>query len=116
MKVSPSQELRKILLNGELLARITPQTKTFSLRAFSNPREFFVSMKKEVAHRSNVTYESVELQWSLLPRENASGIYGICGLRLEGASVNSTRTSLDDGLEERDITLYVTAVVRKKER
>lgn len=52
--------------------------------------------------------------WSLTLKENAIGMYGISNLKLEGASLNSNRTCLDDGLEERDVTVYVQAVVTKK--
>ena len=45
-----------------------------------------------------------------------AGLYGISGLKLEGGSVNANRTGLEDGIEEQDITLFVHAVVKKKER
>ena len=73
---------------------------------------------KEVAHRHGVVYEKVELVWSLSPRENVSGLYGVTSLKLEGGSVagNSNNPVIDDGLEEKDITLYVQAMVKKKDR
>lgn len=101
--------------NGLLLSAITPVSKIFSLKAFSNPREFFIAVKKDAAHKGNVIYEKVELTWSLVPRESLTGVYGISGIKLEGGSVNA-HGSLDDGIEQQDITLYVQAVVRKKEK
>jgi hypothetical protein len=68
--------------NGILLSIITSTSRVFNLRAFSNPREFFISLKKDLAHKANVIYEKVELQWSLLPKENSIGIYGISNLKL----------------------------------
>ena len=99
-----------------LLSTITSASKVFHLKAFSNPREFFVSIIKEVAHKNNVVYGKVDLQWSLQAKETVSGFYGICNLKLEGASLNGSKSGLDDGMEEKDITLYVHAVVRKKEK
>lgn len=111
-----SPSIMKSAGDGMLLSIVAPTSRVFNLRAFSNPREFFVSLKKDMAHKSSVIYEKVELQWSLLPKENATGIYGISNLKLEGATLNANKTSLDDGMEEQDITLFVQAVVKKKER
>lgn len=74
--------------NGQLLSTITPVSKIFNLKAFSNPREFFISIKKDLAHKSNVIYEKVELVWSLAPKDTLSGIFGISSIKLEGASVS----------------------------
>jgi hypothetical protein len=99
--------------NGLLLSAITPVSKIFNLKAFSNPREFFIAIRKDAAHRGNVIYEKVELTWSLQPKESLAGVYGISGVKLEGGSVSS-HGNLDDGVEQQDLTLYVQAVVRKK--
>lgn len=54
--------------HGLLLSTITPMSKIFNLKSFSNPREFFIAIKKDVAHKNNVIYEKVELIWSLVPK------------------------------------------------
>ena len=54
--------------------------------------------------------------WSLVPKENTQAMYGISNLKLEGASLNPNHTGLDDGVNERDITMYLQAVVKKKEK
>ena len=54
--------------NGLLLSSYSQHTKVFNLRAFSNPKEFFISIITDVAHKNEVVYEKVELIWSLLPR------------------------------------------------
>ena len=56
------------------------------MKAFENPRQFFIEIKMDVAIKNNVTFERVQLVWSLMPKEN---MYGICNLRLEGAGVNN---------------------------
>lgn len=101
--------------NGLLLSTITPVSKIFPLKAFSNPREFFIAIKKEAAHKGNVVYERVELVWSVIPRENLAGVYGISGIKLEGGNI-SAHGALDDGVEQGELTLYVQAAIRKKEK
>lgn len=109
-----SDHLMRNMGNGRLLSTITPVNKIFNLKAFSNPREFFISIKKDLAHKSNVIYEKVELVWSLAPKDTLTGVFGISSLKLEGATIIENR--LDDGVEQRDLTLYVQAVIRKKEK
>jgi hypothetical protein len=111
----PSEGLLRGMGNGLLLASLSSLSKIFSLKAFSNPREFFIAIKKEAANKANIVYERVELVWSLLPRESLTGIYGISGIRLEGGNISS-HGALDDGVEQRDLTLYVQAAVRKKDK
>ena len=86
------------------------------MKSFSNPREFFISIIQDTAHRNHVVYEKVEIVWTLLPKENTLGVYGISNLKLEGACLNANKNGLDEGVEERDITLYIQAVVKKKEK
>lgn len=62
-----------------------------------------------------MAYERVELSWSLLPKDNLAGVYGISGVKLEGGNM-STHGAVDDGVEQHNLTLYVQAVVRKKEK
>lgn len=57
----------------------------------------------------------MELQWSLIPKETLTGVWGIGGLKLEGADVTS-HGALDDGVEQAGLTLYVQAAIRKKEK
>lgn len=78
----PSEGLLRGMGNGLLLASLTQHSKIFSLKAFSNPRELFIAIKKEAANKANMVYERVELVWSLIPRESLSGIYGISGIKL----------------------------------
>ena len=51
----------------------------------------------------------------MLPRENLSGLYGVSGIKLEGGNI-STHGALDDGVEQGELTLYVQAAIRKKEK
>ena len=44
---------------GFLLANVMSNSKVFHLKAFSNPREFFISIIQDVAHRNHVVYEKV---------------------------------------------------------
>ena len=91
------------------LKEITSAAKVFNLRAFSNPKQFFIEIKMEVALKYNVSLEKVKLNWSLLPKENG---YGISNLRLEGAAVNNGNL-VGEEMEE-GVTLYVFGTVKKK--
>ena len=93
------------------LKEITSATKVFNLRAFSNPKQFFIEIKMEVALKYNVSLEKVKLNWSLLPKENG---YGISNLRLEGAGVNNGNLTGEE--MEEGVTLYVYGSVKKKVR
>lgn len=52
----PSEGLLKGMGNGLLLSTLTPVSKIFSLKAFSNPREFFIAIRKEAAQKAGVVY------------------------------------------------------------
>lgn len=41
-----SEALLRSIGNGLLLSALTPVSKIFSLKAFSNPREFFIAIRK----------------------------------------------------------------------
>ena len=91
------------------LREITQSSKVFNLRAFSNPKQFFIEIKAEVALKYGVSYEKVQLNWAFIPKENA---YGICNLRLEGAGISNSH--LVDKDEGEPITLYAFGSVKKK--
>jgi hypothetical protein len=88
-----------------LLRELNAATRIFNLKAFGNPRQFFVEVKMEAALKLGVTYEKIKLSWSILPRENA---YGICNVRVEAASV--LNGVLSEGSGEDGISLYVSGV------
>ncbi len=47
--------------NGDasLLALIDTATKMFDLKAFTNPRQFFIQIKKQVATKFNTQYDNI---------------------------------------------------------
>lgn len=63
-----NENSQKLIGNGLLLSSITSVSRIFNLKSFSNPRQFFIAIKKDVAHKNNVIFEKVELVWSLLPK------------------------------------------------
>lgn len=65
----------------------------------------------EIAVKNNISYDSVDLVWSVVQKE---GMYGIVNLGLEGGVIRNG--TLVTGFEQRDITLYFMALPRKKDR
>lgn len=54
-----NQILLEKIKNGYYLSTITPVSKIYHLKAFSNPREFFISIIKDIAYKHNVVYDKV---------------------------------------------------------
>lgn len=94
-----------------MLKEIDETTKVFNLKAFNNPRQLFVTVKLEVAVKNNVPYDSVVLVWGFAHKE---GYYGVSNLNLEGGSIKNG--VLVPGLEQKEIALYFSAVLKKKDK
>lgn len=65
---------------------IDENTRVFNLKAFTNPRQLFVTVKLEMAVKNNVPYDQIVLVWSFVQKE---GFYGVSNLNLEGGSIKN---------------------------
>lgn len=54
---------RSILLRG-----IDENTRVFNLKAFSNPRQLFSTVKLELAVKNNVPYDQIVLVWGFVQK------------------------------------------------
>ena len=70
-----------------------------------------MTVKLEVAVRSNVPYDGVGLIWGFGYRD---GWYGVEKLGLEGGCIKNG--VLVPGFEHRDLVLYFSAVLKKKDK
>lgn len=93
------------------LKQLTPNSLIFDLKAFTDPRQLFVSVKIEAALKNNVPYDSISLQWMLVPKDN---MYGVSELILEGGQIKNG--SLIPGHLHKNVTVYFSAVVTGKHK
>ena len=97
--------------NALLLSLITPETRVFDLKAFSNPKKFLVSIAQTFAIKNHVDFDDVSLIFTFASKEE---LYGISNLRLEGGRINNGM--LEDASESRVPVVYICPSIRGKEK